>query len=388
MILVGVACFAGFAVLLAFSGEPSRSDGGVHALSRSAVGFAGLVELLREAGGTVLVSRDPAGSGGPKAALLVLTPPPGAPGPATMPDLNADTVLIVLPKWRTAAVGGHAGWVRPTGLQASRDVLSALPKDWDKPRLVRRSGVARPVLTAARPFDDPPALRPIDRLQVLASAEWTPILRDAEGGIVLGQANEDGPYVLSDPDLLNDQALADLAGAKGAVHLVTTLAGGGTVAFDVSLNGLGRSRNPLRMIFEPPLLGATLCAAVAALLTGLLSARRFGPARPADRAFDLGKRALADNAAALITRARREPRMARPYADLTRHLAASAVAAPRRLGTAELDAYLDRAAAGRGAAVRWTVLLAESGAVRDGAGLVRFARRLHRWRMGLVHGPR
>ncbi len=387
MIVVGVGCFAGFAVLLAFSRGPNGGDGGTHALSRSAVGFAGLADLLRATGATVVVSREQAASGGPSAALLVLTPPPGGHGPASMPDLNADTVLIVLPKWRTAALDDHAGWVRPTGLLPSRDVLGVLPRDWDQPALRRRDGIARPVLTAAVPFREPPGTRAIDRLQVLSDKDWTPILRDAGGGIVLGQASEDGPYVLSDPDLLNDLALGDLAGAKGAMHLVTTLSGGGSVAFDVSLNGFGRSRDPLRMIFEPPLLGATLCAAAAALLTGLLSAKRFGPLRRAGRAFDLGKRALADNAAALIARAGREKRMALPYADLTRALAARSVAAPR-LDAAGLDVFLDRAGVARGASERWATLLADTGAVRDGAGLVRLARRLHRWRMGFVHGHR
>ena len=135
------------------------------------------------------------------------------------------------------------------------------------------------------------------------------------------------------------------------------------------------------------MLGATLCAIAAALLIGLLSARRFGPAQAAARAVDLGKRALADNAAALIARARRETHMARPYAELTRTLAAQAVSASR-LPPAELDALLDRTAASRNLPERLLPLLAEADAVRDRPALLRLARRLYHWRMEIVHGRR
>ena len=386
MIVVGLGCFAAFAVLLAFSRGPNRADGGAHALSRSAVGFAGVVELLRDAGQPVLVSRDP-GQHGPKASLLVLTPSAGSRGPRSFADRDADTVLIVLPKWRTEAMDGHPGWVRPAGLLPASEVLDVLPGDIGRPRLKRRDGTARPALSAAPSFGSAPTTAAIDRLQTLADGKWVAALEDDDGGIVLGQATEDGPYVLSDPDLLNDLAMNDPAGAQGAASLVNTLADGGSVAFDVSLNGFGRSRDPLLLIMQPPLLGATLCAVAAGLLSGLLSAKRFGPARIAGRAFEFGKRGLADNSAALIARAGREKRMARPYAELTRHLAARATAAPRGLSPAELDAFLNRAALARGEQP-FAPLLAESGAVRDSAGLLRAARRLHRWRMGFVHGHR
>ena len=97
-----------------------------------------------------------------------------------MPELNADTVLIVLPKWRTEAEGGHAGWVRPTGLLPASGVLRVLPQDWGAAQLRRRDGITRPVLRAAKPFSDPPAGHDIDRLQTLTGPGWTPILR-AEG---------------------------------------------------------------------------------------------------------------------------------------------------------------------------------------------------------------
>lgn len=388
MIGGGLACFAAFAILLAFSTGPNQADGGAHALSRSAIGFAGIVQLLQNTGSQVLVSRAPALGGSPGAGLLVLTPAPTEHSPSTMPHLAAHAVLIVLPKWQANSAPHYPGWVaRDEPLSASQ-VLSVLPADWVKPTLHRQATAEHPDLQAGFPLGTVPSIAHVRRLQTLAAAPgWTAVLRDPDGGIVLGQ-HEHGPYVLADPDLLNDLALADLIGATGAVTLLTTLADGQPIAFDVSLNGFGRSRDLLRLIFEPPLLGATLCAVAAAALIGLLSIHRFGPVRVPDRTIAAGKRALADNSAGLIALARRELNMARPYAELTRSLAARATATPRRLSTAEIDAYLDRAAAMRGLPDRFTALLADADAVRDHAGLVRLASRLHRWRMGLVYGHR
>lgn len=388
MLGVGLLCFVAFAVLLAFSGGPGSRDGGSHAASRSAIGFAGVAELLRGTGTPVVVSRDLSG-GGPDAGLIVLTPQPSVQRPASMPSLTATSVLVVLPKWQVAPAEEQPGWVRPTGLLSDSRVLGVLPTDWRGISLRRQTGKQRPSLRASGVLRDVPALSAlpqVDRLQTLTARGFTALLHDRDGGIVLGQREEDGTYVLSDPDLLNNLALAEATGAEAAVALVRALGDGPGVAFDVSLNGLARSRNPLRMILEPPLLGATLCAVAAAIAVGLLSARRFGPARLAERIHNFGKRALADNAASLIALARRQPRMARPYAELTRSLAARAAGAPRALPPAELEAYLDRAAAQRSAPDRLADLVHEADAVRDTPALLRLARRLHGWRMAFTHG--
>ena len=387
MIIVGLACFAGFAVLLAFSRGPHEGDGGSHALSRSAIGFAGLVELLQETGTPVRISRTLTVPGGPAATLQVLTPPAATHPVASVLSSDTSATLIVLPKWRTRPMDEHAGWVRREGLLPPWGVLNGLPLSWGRPQLQRRTDIAKPAFSTTASFGILPMPNTIDRLQTITDPRWQPMLTDAAGGIVLGRLMPDGPFVLTDPDLLNNLAMSQADGARTALDIVRTLAAGRTIAFDVSLNGFGRSRDPLRRIMEPPLLGATLCAVAAALLIGLLSVRRFGPTREAGRAFDLGKRALADNAAALIARARREPHMARPYAELTRTLAAQAVLGSR-LVPADVDALLDRTAASRNLSERLVPLLAAAEGVRDRPALLRFARRLHHWRMELVHGRR
>ena len=380
----GLVAFAAFTLLLGFSGGPETTDGQAHALSRSAVGFAGIVQLMREAGTPVLLSRKPLDATGADGGLLILTPDPGARAPSTMPDLGPRTILIVLPKWHVYPNPTHAGWVEQAGLLPVNQVLGVLPADW-KPIVLHRNLGGRPV--AIQAADPIPAMSAgsVDRLQTFAGEGWTPLLHDGEGGIVLGR-QERGPYVLADPDLLNDLALAEIGGAAQAVALLKALAQGRPIAFDISLNGYGRSRNLLRLIVEPPLLGATLCALASAALVGLMSIGRFGPVKPSGRPLMAGKRALADNAATLIALAGREHRMALPYAELTRSLAARATSAPRHLDRTGVNAHLDRAADLRGLSDRFTTLREQAASVHNRAGLMRVARRLYNWRIGLTPG--
>ena len=387
MILVGILCFAGFVVLFAFSLGPAARDGGAHAASRSAVGFAGLVELLQATGTPALTSRSRTLEEAPGGGLLVLTPPPGQAPPRSVSDLvRADAVLLVLPKWRTTALEEHPGWVQEVGLLLPETVLTALPGKHGQTAVLRRQGTKPPRLTTDRAgYTAATAIGPTQSLQVLEHSGLTPVITDGGGGVVLG-VDGDSLFVLSDPDLLNNAGLSDARGAAAAVALIKALSGSNPVTFDLSMDGFGRSRNPLRAIFQPPLLGATLCAVSACVLAGLLSAVRFGPALAARRGFELGKTALASNSAALIARAGREARMSVPYAELSRSLAARALGLSRRLGPAETEAALDRMR--RGGTPALGSLLVRAGAVRNRAGLLEIARSLYRWRQELVRGHR
>ena len=220
------------------------------------------------------------------------------------------------------------------------------------------------------------------RLQTLDLPGLKPLLLDAEGGTVLG-TDEDDLFVLAEPDLLNNLALGTAEGARGAATLLRTLAEGEPIVFDLSPNGFARSRNPLRAVFQPPLLGATLCAGAAALLFGFGAATRFGPIRPAGRAIAPGKATLAANAAALIARARREAMLAGPYAALTQRRVADALGLRRAQNPADLTRALQDAAMRRGAGPL-PPLLDAAGAVRDRAGLEAVAQRLFRWKQEML----
>jgi hypothetical protein len=385
--LVGVFAFSALVVLLAYAPDlRSGNDGGAHALSKSAVGFGGLAQALRLTGEPVLVSRSPLPRGR-SSGLLIVTPTLET----TWSDVNrlgfAGPVLVILPKWLVAPDLLHRGWV---GAVQPIDLAQAPPKSlMTGLGLDRRAGVADRNLnlfaTPAAPAT-PFAVGPIEGLQVMAAKGWAPVLTDRMGGVVLARMGDRPIYVLSDPDLLNTRGLKSEDGFVAAIRLLTALRSGeGPYIFDVSLNGFGRQRSALRLLFDPPFLGVTLCLAAAAVLAQLR--RRFGPVERRGRAIPFGAAALVDNTAALIRLARREHRMGGRYAELTTALAARAVGAPRALGGEALVAFLDRLGARARLDPPLSELAIQARMVQTPERLLAVARRLHAWREGLSGAP-
>jgi hypothetical protein len=115
-------------------------------------------------------------------------------------------------------------------------------------------------------------------------------------------------------------------------------------------------------------------------MMGLQAAVRFGAVRREERAIGLGKRALADNQAGLIRMAKREHRMAQPYARLVRDRTARIVGAGQVADEGQLETLLDRLGRKR-TELSIAELSSEARQVADPAGLMRLARRLHQWKL-------
>ncbi len=271
---------------------------------------------MKQNGAPMLINRNKFPSGRTE-GLLIVTPEP---------EMGADVgslqfsgpILVVLPKWNVSNDPNHPSW----GLKQGLLPVEVMPKKdlLDTVSVVRRTGAAaRPRLTGAAgsPFEGVTLTPgPIASLQTIKANGWTPVITDETGQVVLAQGPSSRIFLLSDPDLLNTQGLANLDTLGGAVALLRGLRiGDGPVIFDVSLNGYKVERSPLRLMFDPPFLAVTLCLVAAMILAGLQAAFRFGPVRRGQRAFALGKEALTDNSAQLIRLARREPNMAPGYVD-------------------------------------------------------------------------
>jgi hypothetical protein len=394
MAVVGVVAFCALLVLLTYASSlETGNNGGGHALSKSAIGFSGLAQALRDLNEPVLISRHRLPEGR-NAGLYVLTPPLQAAAKDILKppkDLGDETtlmgfegpVLVVTPKWMAAPDPKHRGWV--SGGQPAPSIFFGKESIIGKARVARRTGVSRPTLTPrAGPFVRPLTFGAIDSFQTMDLADWkgwTPVLVDETGKTVMAKAPWGPAYLLSDPDLLDNQGLKDMAGFTGAVTLANGLrAENGPVMFDVTLNGLGVDRSALNLMFDPPFLAVTLCLAVAAALAGWQAFCRFGPARREGRAVAHGKEALVDNTAALVRLARKETALGGDYAELTRQLAARAVGAPRTLTGEALNQFLDRLAARRGAAESLNLLTLAARTAADRGRLTDAARKLYRWR--------
>jgi hypothetical protein len=388
LVLVAVFSLSALGALSAYAPEISNGDDGRgHALSRSAIGYGGLVKLLKGMDRPVLLSRGPL-RGGARDGLLILTPPMGREEEAfeTL-RWEAGSVLVVLPKWQVTPELTRKGWVREAGTLSPANTLSVLPEDVREglvlsegaavttPRLL--GGGGRLIATGA----------PVQGLRTLSGPGWTPVVLDGAGRAIVLTHDDTGLYVLADPDLLNTRGMDQPAKARAALALLETLGPPDqAIAFDLSLHGFSRPRSVLRLLLEPPLLGFTLCLLFAAALVGWQAMVRFRPHRHARRAVALGKKALADNTAALVRLARREHGMARPYAELVRAQAARAVAAPSTLSQDETTALLDRLAQRQGSVTTYADLSAQADRARNAGDLMSVARSLMRWKLEMTRG--
>ena len=387
IILAGIFSFSAFVVLSAYAPDlRGGSDGGAHALSPSAVGYAGVVKLLRAAGEPVTISRKLSGDRDPAWSLLVLTPGVTA-DRDRLSDLAAQgPILIVAPKWEGTPQPLNPSWVDKAGLIPPKLIDDLFDGLNPHIKITRRTDTSAAWLNTP---DGPRSTGPIDQLQTFENpSSLAPVLADARGGVVLAASPDRRILYLSDPDLLNTQGIASLATAQAAFSVIQDAReGDGPIAFDVSLNGFGAPRSLLKLAFSPPFLGASLCLLAAGILIGLHAANRFGPAIPSGRILAFGKRALADNSAGLIRMARREPQMALRYLNLTRAAVVEALGA-NRIAPDELDPFLDRLAERTGVAARLAVLIPEVRAVKTRAQLLRVAQSLHQWRLEMTREHR
>lgn len=392
MLLVGVTAFVALGVLGAYAPAlRARTQGGDNALSRSAVGYAGLVTLLRSQGVPVLISRGrtPPPSGAP--GVVVFTPPASTTPEALAAALPTNRrVLVVMPKWMALPDPTHPGWVQGHILPPAAGSANMLGRRGVAGVAYQNDTAALKLANVAPLFQPDDDLRtgPVQSLQTLRTTGGEVQLADPGGRPVLVKLDGD-LYVLSDPDLLNNSGIASLQTARTASTILDELRSGqGPVVWDVTLNGLGRARSLLGLALTPPFLGASLCALAAALLMGVHAAARFGPARPPERAYGLGKAALLDNTAMLIRLARREPRMGRRYAALVRRALGRRVLALRpgdlaaEADAGRIDAALDRLTpAGE---PPFSALAREADEARDGPSLMRASRRLHQRRLEML----
>jgi hypothetical protein len=412
LVLIGAFSFSALLVLQAYAPDRGADqDPGAHGLSRSAVGYSGMVRLLNEVGRPALVARGRVTLNKP--SVVILTIDEGNPK-TQLRDLPTTRgfkgpILAVLPKWETAGYPLRQRWVRKDGVRKvdAQTWIGSGDKSGEVITLAQGKGIGPRHLKWVNPesagydadSDDdgeapaPASVRadmvtgPIDRMQVFTVIKgWTPLIVDEVGNVVLARHGQDNFYALSEPDLLNNQGIANLITARAGVAVLDTVARGNepTFLFDVTLNGFARSRSLFKLAFEPPFVAATLCAFFAILLGGWGAFNRFGAERRQGRVFALGKRALADNQAGLIRMAGREHRMAVPYVHIVRDLVARAVGAPRELSPDALDAFLERIATHRGTTDKLVELTHAATLAKNPADLSHLADRLHQWRLEMT----
>ena len=393
LIVAGIIGFVAFWALTAFAPQLSSGrDAGGHAMSRSAVGFAGIFELARASGIAVSLVRDPE-AGVPAAAaddstlggLLVLTPTAGTMRGAIDQRIRAfdGPVLIVLPKYETAPALGQGDRI---GLyRRLQNAAAMLAQDSAKPSYLTEIATPSVRSVTVDPWNDGDVTLALPRhFQTISGPDLEPLI-SVDGQVVLGQlSGRDDLFVLSDPDLLNNLAMKDDARASSALSLLRAIAGPNEpVGFDVTLNGLGSGgRSLLLMVFTPPFLGLTMCLLFGGLLALWQGFVRFGPAWRLQRTIALGKGALVESNAQLIIQARRVPNFAARYGAMMREAAARRLHAPANLAGVALDVWLDRFSDSKGRS--FAALLSKLESAKTTIECVEHARNLGEWRKDVL----
>jgi len=384
MLLIGIVGFSGVLLLGAYAPDlQSGHNGGTHALSNSAVGFSGLYRLADATGRHPTIVRSDHDFGSED--LLIVSPDNGFTQiGAPIEARPGKPTLVILPKWSTARDQNHSGWVTSDGLLGADDPGRTLAPGVTL--IIKRRNTRHQLLNFASEIGDLPRFAAPRTIQVIAGMTHEkgakpqtlhPLIGDGHGGIVVGRLGPGPLYIVADPDLLSNIGIADPRQARAALALLDWLnsTDAESINFDVTTNGLGRSRSPLRLAFDPPFLAATLVIVATLALLGWYAFGRFGPVRPRVRAIAFGKRTLVDNSAAIIRRAGREARVGHRYVQVIRERAVADFAIPPRIKDDALDRYLDRIGNGRA----FTELAQAVVDADDPVSLAEAARALHDW---------
>lgn len=353
--------------------------------SRSALGHHALVGLLRELGLSVSVSRfDSAAKAGDGALLVVAEPDPYEAGFEGMLR-RAERVLLVLPKWEGTTSETEAGYVRFVELVPRARIAAVLDA------LEPGASVTRPASLSGRwSTGGLDGAATLISPQLVLSPEIEPLVWCDEG-ILFGQL---GPnrFVLSDPDLLNNHGLVRDENAVFAVGMLERARGGReSIVLDETLHGYLREPSLVRSLFEFPLVLATLQSLLAVGVLLWAGMARFGAPRPVAATLGAGKEFLIENIASLLRFGGQSSHVLRRYLKTAQAAVHRRLHVPAGASAEEAREWLDRHAEVRGIEGRLGRLereVARAVGSRHVERVLVAARRIHRWKEEMIHGPR
>jgi hypothetical protein len=382
-----------FAISLYFmgGGELGGPDSvGPSTFSRSAIGHAGIAEVLTQLGIPVVKSRssslDKLGAG----SVLVIAEPrrSGATEEAARTLLKADTILMVLPKWAGLPSEQKSGWLREVTEGPTLDAQWALGLVAPRGEVVREKTAVQWTTNELHITPDPDL-----PVQLIKGDRLRPIIGATQGMLVGELADKDRRiWLLADPDIIANHGLAHQGNAALALALIKALRqGDGSVVFDETVHGIVvRPVSPFLLLFRFPFVMATAQGLLAIVLLLWAALGRFGAPQNAPPALSAGREGLLQNMAKLAEFTGHQDVIVKRYVQETVRDAAFALHAPRELSGAGLTAWLQRVGLARGVAIDCEAVLqqaAEAGTRRRSpTALVRLARDIHQWKGEIVDG--
>jgi hypothetical protein len=385
-----VVIFAASLYLMGSKEYEGPESAGASTFSRSAIGHAGIFDVLQRLDIPVIKSlsnsMEKVGAGG---VLVLAEPRASFREDDLISKLKAERVLLVLPKWVGLPSDRHPGWVRQVRARGTSDPSSVVDLVASRMEVVREDG---PVLWTTNELD----LRPdvVQPTQLMRGTGLRPVIA-GDKGMLVGELVERNRrvLVLSDPDVIANHGLARQGNAALAVALVKRLRGAnGTVVFDETIHGYtAPAENPFALLFRFPFVIATVQGLIAVGLLLWATLGRFGAPQSAPPPLSAGRAGLLQNMAKLIEFTGHQQVMIRRYVEETLRHVARQLHAPRALAGDALVAWLKRVGGARGVSVDCASLLQQArelGAAgrRDQASLVRLARETHRWQGEMLDG--
>lgn len=395
-VLVGwiAAAIIIFAVSLYFMGGGQLTDPeavGPSTYSRSALGYAGIASVLQRQDIPVVKSKSNSRGQLTRGSVLVIAEPQrgGQSEQIIRNLLNANTILIVLPKWTGSRDEKKTEWLRDVKERGISDA------EWTLHLAVPRGEVKRittPVTWTTNALGPVPNV--VEPIQLITGDRLVPIVGSADGMLV-GEITERNRkiWVLSDPDVIANHGLARPGNAALASALINRLrSANGIVVFDETIHGyVTRTANPFMLMFRFPFVIASAQAAIAVALLLWASLARFGAPQSAPASLRIGRQGLLENVAKLIEFTGHQQVMIRRYIQETIRDVARQLHAPSALAGEQLVAWLQRVGAARNVSVDCGVVVqrvSESAEARRGdlTQLVRYARDIYRWKREIIDG--
>jgi hypothetical protein len=385
-----VVIFAASLYLMGSKEYEGPESAGASTFSRSAIGHAGIFEVLQRLDIPVIKSLsnslDKVDGGG---VLVLAEPRVNLRQEDLTTKLRAERVLLVLPKWFGLPSDKHPGWVREVRERSPLDASSVVSLLASRMEAVREDG---PVLWTTNELD----LRPdvVKPTQLMRGTGLRPVIA-GDKGMLVGELVERNRrvLVLSDPDVIANHGLAREGNAALAVALIKRLRGpNGTVVFDETIHGYtAPAENPFALMFRFPFVIATVQGLVAVALLLWATLARFGAPQSVPPPLSAGRAGLLQNMAKLIEFTGHQQVMVRRYVEETLRHVARQLRAPRALAGDALVAWLKRVGGARGVSVDCASLLQQARELggsgwRDQTSLVRLARETHRWQREMLDG--
>jgi len=383
-----------FAISLYFmgGGELGGPDSvGPSTFSRSAIGHAGIAEVLQELAIPVVKSRSSSLEKLSPGSVLVIAEPRhnGQSEDAVRALLQASTILLVLPKWTGLPSEQKVGWLREVVEGPAPDAQWALNLVAPKGEVVREKGALQWTTNTLRLT--PAVVAPT---QLMKGDRLRPIV-GAKEGMLVGEISERGRkiWVLADPDVIANHGLAREGNAALALALINALRGAnGSVVFDETVHGLVvRPVSPFLLLFRFPFVVATVQGLIAVALLLWATLGRFGAPQTAPPALSAGREGLLANMAKLVEFTGHQDVVVKRYVQETVRDVALVLHAPRELSGGGLVAWLQRVGLARAVSVDCAEVLrraADSGTAgrQSSTALVRLARDIHQWKGEIVDG--